>query len=261
MIVTDLDNTLLRNDKTISLYTKSMLSKCLNHGFILTFATARPERTTKKWALNDYSCYVIANNGATIVSNTEIIYSVSIPNHEELISLFVNDSSVNGLCVEVGGFQYVNEAVYSTLKGTDDEGWNFVYHDFKTIVREDVYKISVECDDYNHMDVIMKRHPDLRLFPNNGESWYQITHECVSKYNAIAHLAQLMNMSTKEIVAFGDDYNDMEMIEKCGIGIAVANANNKVRAVADEICGSNEDDGVAQWLQFNLLSGREVKTH
>ena len=54
-------------------------------------------------------------------------------------------------------------------------------------------------------------------------------------------------------VSFGDDLVDIAMLRKSGRGVAVANANPDVLNIADEICPSNNDDGVAQWIEDNLL--------
>jgi hydroxymethylpyrimidine pyrophosphatase-like HAD family hydrolase len=55
------------------------------------------------------------------------------------------------------------------------------------------------------------------------------------------------------VVAFGDDYNDVEMLSECGIGVAMGNAIDECKAVADHICGDCDDDGMAKWLEKNLL--------
>jgi len=54
-------------------------------------------------------------------------------------------------------------------------------------------------------------------------------------------------------VSFSDDYNDFDMIRECGIGVAVINALDEVKAVANYICDANENDGVAKWLEENVL--------
>lgn len=55
------------------------------------------------------------------------------------------------------------------------------------------------------------------------------------------------------IAAFGDDMNDLEMVRNCGIGVAVRNAVEEVKRSADYICGSNDDDGVAKWIEEFIL--------
>jgi len=56
-----------------------------------------------------------------------------------------------------------------------------------------------------------------------------------------------------EITAFGDDLNDIDMLEFSGISVAMVNALDNVKAVADYICDTNDNDGVAKWLEENLL--------
>ena len=60
-------------------------------------------------------------------------------------------------------------------------------------------------------------------------------------------------MSFSNIAAFGDDYNDVEMLRECGIGVAVANAIDEAKAAADYICGDCDDDGTARWLEEHVL--------
>ncbi|BBB89727.1 MAG TPA: HAD hydrolase family protein [Methylomusa anaerophila] len=55
------------------------------------------------------------------------------------------------------------------------------------------------------------------------------------------------------VAAFGEDYNDVEMLRECGISVAVSTAIDEVKAVADDICGDCDEDGVARWLEENVL--------
>ena len=65
-------------------------------------------------------------------------------------------------------------------------------------------------------------------------------------------MAGHFHISQEQIVAFGDDYNDIDMLQSCGIGVAVGNALEEVKRSADRVCGSNDEDGVAHWLSENL---------
>ena len=77
----------------------------------------------------------------------------------------------------------------------------------------------------------------------------QIMHAEVSKWNSIQYVLQHLNRDVSEVIAFGDDYNDMEMIEKCGVGVAMSNAVEELKAVAKFIAKSNDEDGVATFLE------------
>ena len=71
------------------------------------------------------------------------------------------------------------------------------------------------------------------------------------KRNAVAEIARHFAVSLADVVAFGDDYNDIEMLRDCGTGVAVGNAISDVKAVADYIIDSNDEYGVAKWLEEN----------
>jgi hydroxymethylpyrimidine pyrophosphatase-like HAD family hydrolase len=80
-----------------------------------------------------------------------------------------------------------------------------------------------------------------------------IANKLATKWNATRLLAGERQIKNSDIVCFGDDYNDIEMLKNCGVGVAVSNALNEVKAVADYVCGSNDEDGVAKWLEGNVL--------
>lgn len=59
--------------------------------------------------------------------------------------------------------------------------------------------------------------------------------------------------SLSEVIAFGDNYNDLEMIQSVGCGVAVENAREEVKAIANAVTLRNTEDGVAHWIQQNLI--------
>jgi hydroxymethylpyrimidine pyrophosphatase-like HAD family hydrolase len=82
---------------------------------------------------------------------------------------------------------------------------------------------------------------------------YMIMNKAARKLNAVSILADHFKISQADIAAFGDIYNDIEILRDCGVGVAVANAIDEAKAVADFICPSNEEDGVALWIEENIL--------
>lgn len=66
-------------------------------------------------------------------------------------------------------------------------------------------------------------------------------------------LCDRWNIDLNNVVAFGDDIIDIDMMQRAGTGVAVANSNPKVLNIADEICASNNDDGVAKWIEHRIL--------
>jgi Cof subfamily protein (haloacid dehalogenase superfamily) len=71
----------------------------------------------------------------------------------------------------------------------------------------------------------------------------------VSKWNALRQLAEDEGVAAESIVAVGDDENDMQMIQHAGLGIAMGNAPEKVKTVADHVTGTNAEDGLAQAIE------------
>ncbi len=71
----------------------------------------------------------------------------------------------------------------------------------------------------------------------------------VSKAEAIKKLAQKLGILIKDIIAFGDEVNDIEMLTLVGLGIAMENADDVVKEAADQIAGSNDQDGVGKELE------------
>ncbi|MDR1219408.1 MAG: HAD family hydrolase [Treponema sp.] len=61
------------------------------------------------------------------------------------------------------------------------------------------------------------------------------------------------NIELSEIAAFGDDYIDIEMIKKCGTGVAMGNGMKELKEIAKYICESNNESGVGRWLEKNIL--------
>ncbi len=74
-----------------------------------------------------------------------------------------------------------------------------------------------------------------------------------SKWSALLHLAELWGIDRKEIVAVGDDMNDVPMIEGAGLGVAMGHAPEAVKAVADHVTHDEENDGLARFVDDFLL--------
>ena len=81
----------------------------------------------------------------------------------------------------------------------------------------------------------------------------QAQQKAATKEKAIEELCRHLNIESSQIAAFGDDFNDIGMLKLCGKGIAMENAIEEVKNAADQVCASNEKDGVAKWIEDNLF--------
>lgn len=89
---------------------------------------------------------------------------------------------------------------------------------------------------------------------STDESFLEISHPDVHKAAAVERLLEGRGIGSTEVVSFGDMPNDIELLRWSGLGVAVANAAPRVRAAADEVTASNDDDGVAQVIE-RILDG------
>jgi hydroxymethylpyrimidine pyrophosphatase-like HAD family hydrolase len=80
-----------------------------------------------------------------------------------------------------------------------------------------------------------------------------VMHHKATKSAAMAELAAGWGIARLEIAAFGDDLNDIDLLSCAGIGVAMSNALGDVKAAADFICGDCDNDGMAHWLEENVL--------
>ena len=249
MIVADLDGTLLHSDKTISDYTAAILNQRKKNGTRIVFATARPERATRRFQDKIVPNYVIADNGATINNGEAVLRSLLIPSHvrDQMMAVFLASKEVSLITLEAG------DRVFTNYDGPPwDIGWNIVHTDFSDGLYADTPKLSVECESTGFLTEVLQTYPDLHLYSNSGEKWHQIMCKESTKTNAIAYIAQSLGFGLESVAAFGDDYNDIEMLQRCGVGVAVANAIDGAKAAADYICGTNDNDGMAKWIEANL---------
>ena len=88
----------------------------------------------------------------------------------------------------------------------------------------------------------------IDFLPFSDIPWYKLSKKGATKEKAIDALCKHLELSPLQIAAFGDDFNDIGMLKLCGKGIAMSNAIDEVKAIADKICLSNEEDGVAKCI-------------
>ena len=251
LIMTDLDNTLLRSDKTISDYTVKVFEACRAQGHLIAFATARAENAMARFIDAIKPDIIVSNGGATINVCGEIIYRNRLKENEvativEMCRQFTDSQGL--ITVEC------DEGYYCNFVPSDpDRRAAFTYSDFENF-KTPAYKITAELENDEWGEAIIRACPDCTLINFTGEKWRRFAAKNSDKEAALNTLVNHIVIDWSDIIAFGDDTNDLGMLKLAGTAVAVANAIDEVYTVADYITDSNDQDGVAKFLEKVVLN-------
>lgn len=256
LIVTDLDGTLLRDDKTISPFTGQVLERCRSAGLRVAVATARPIRSVKPYLAALACDAVICHNGAILqvvepgIGLARSGEHFGIPNGmaRGILSDLAARWPGKRLSLETDDTLYANFDV-SVFWGNID----FVRTDFTALPDSVVDKLLVEVESASELETVQSLLPPELYAQQVDGRICMIMNRSATKLNAIRVLCSRWEIKLEETVAFGDDYNDLEMITGCGIGVAMENAVPEVREASDAVAATNEADGVAAWLLNHVL--------
>jgi Cof subfamily protein (haloacid dehalogenase superfamily) len=250
LIITDLDGTLLRTDKTVSSYTKEVLQKCKAAGIKTAYATGRG-LTAELVAPPDLFEGKITLNGAIATINNKIIYHRIMP-HKTLHQFLVACEDRNlKITLENAGEIYANYPdTYAIEMGENFHQVNFTTHRTDA---ESIYSFDLTDQDLTFVTQALPADFHQYYTTTGAGFLMQIMHKEASKSKAAAALAQHWGIHPSETAAFGDDVNDTDLITFAGTGIAMGNAHEKVKAAANQICETNDNDGMAKWIEANVL--------
>ena len=127
------------------------------------------------------------------------------------------------------------------------------YTDF-TDFSECALKMCVEIFDKDKADMLAEKLDQCDCIRFSDGYWYKFTKKNVTKENAIMRITEVCQFGTEFIIAFDDDFADIRMLELCGLGVAMGNAIDEVKNRADIVIGSNDEEGIAVFMEENLLN-------
>ena len=264
LYVSDLDGTLLRSTERISGYSCRVINDLTSRGMIFSYATARSLVTAKKVTEGlDAKIPVIAYNGGFIFDNAtgEILYSNYFG--QDVLAL-LDDLFMSGICpivyafIEgVEKFSYAPDLInHQTRKFTDlrqgDIRTNLVDSP-EDLKKGDIFYVMCSDED-SKLKPVYERYKDTyhcvyQVDMYTKEWWLEIMPKDTSKANAIMKLKSMLGCG--KVIAFGDGRNDIDLFEVADEGYAVANADPDLKKRAKDVILSNDEDGVAKWLEEN----------
>ena len=261
LIATDLDGTLVRSDDTVSAYTHEVLDRVRAAGIRIVGATGRGPRLTSL-TRNDIRVadFLVLAQGGWVLDQAESSYLLRSRLPGPLLA-----DALTRLEAEVGRLSVMVEALEhddSPLWGDYDPTWRYPVvverRPRAACLTGDVIKAFARSFDY-HVDELLEVArrivpADVASVTQAGLNYVEICPANVNKGTGLAVVAESVGVDPQDVLVFGDMPNDLPMFAWAGWSrVAVANAHPSLMAVADEVTLSNDDDGVAVYLD-KLLS-------
>ncbi len=259
MIVVDLDNSLLNSKTECEENSKNYLKELKDKGYIIVIATGRSLASAIR--VTDGACfanYIITSSGTVIFDNDnkQIIFEKTLDNNE-IQKLYLEYKDVFKEFIFCDGNTYYKYYPAKKLSHFEEEIKDVVTFletspnlKHMSLAIKDISKI------YELQDKLNKEFTNLHFIVMQdslaSSKWLDILCCNVSKYKAITFLSKLIDINNKNIIAFGDGLNDIEMISNCGVGVAMGNALEEVKEKALFETSSCDNEGIISFLKEYL---------
>lgn len=269
VIVLDLDGTLTNRDKVITPRTKAALMEAQKRGKKVVLASGRPTPgvlpLAEELCLKDFGGFILSFNGGMIMNcqTSEVVFSRLLPvdANKRIVGLakehgvecltYEDDHLIvsNKECPYAGKESWISHMPMQEEK--DMAGYlNFPVPKFLML------------DDGDYLALV---EPRVKAALGKNFSVYrsepfflEILPKGIDKAQSLARLLEVIGLTKDEMIACGDGYNDLSMIQFAGLGVAMENAVLPVRKAADYITDSNNDDGVGKVVEkFMLFDERD----
>ena len=269
VIILDVDGTLTNSKKIVTKKTKNALIKAQEKGAILVLASGRPTSglmdLAKELKMNENNGLLVAFNGSKVVDceNNKVLFNETMSIKEgQAVLEHLKNFNVKPM-IDKDDYMYVNNVFDNEInyKGVP---FNIIQYEarggkFKLWEKDDLAAFA----DYPlnkiltagepeylkaHYKEMMEPFKDTLNCMFTADFYFEFTAKGIDKAKALDSVLIPMGYKKEEMIAFGDGHNDASMVKYAGIGVAMANAVDDLKAIANEITLSNEEDGIAYTL-------------
>jgi Cof subfamily protein (haloacid dehalogenase superfamily) len=262
-VAIDLDGTLLNSQTQLSERNRAAIEACVDWGIPVIIATSRPVRTTRR-ALGDSlsdKCSLVIMNGALAVGVPPLSGVFREPLYPEvargIVDLLKGIEPEVRLTIELEGWEFGRN-----WHSSPEELWHYnaatqdMVMTLEEALERDPVKIAASRmgkDVSDLADAVSQRFGDVAsAIPTSDMTFLSIVSVQTSKSEALRKLLQSCGILLEDVLAFGDDVPDLDLLEACGIPVAMANCVPEVKAITSYITASNDEDGVAIVLEKML---------
>ena len=260
LICTDIDGTLLNKDRELSEKTINQVQRIAPLPFVLISSRMPKAMRHLQEQFKNTSTPLIAYNGGLVLDNDIVLHSTFINN--DVLEVIINQ------CVETeihlslyyADEWYVPSMDYWANREANNTKVTPIVKSNKAVLSKwkeegkGAHKIMCMGDEAE-IEVLYKTlekeyYNEIMLY-RSKPTYIEISHKSISKKTAIEVLLKKCypTLAMNNVIAFGDNYNDIEMLKSVGLGVAVSNANDEVLAIADKITDTNKNDGVAKIIE------------
>jgi 5-amino-6-(5-phospho-D-ribitylamino)uracil phosphatase len=258
LIALDLDGTLLKDDKTISPLTKKVIEKAKEDGHYVMIATGRPFRSSEMYYRElGLSTPIVNFNGAFVHhplnNNWGTFHSpLDIKVAKDIVDA-CQDFQLYNIIAEVKDEVYLH---YHDEKLLDIFGFghpSITTGDLREFLKQSPTSMLIHAEE-QHVSSIRKHLTDVHAEVIDHRRWavpwhvIEIVKTGLNKAVGIQKVSDYYQIPAERIIAFGDEDNDLEMIDFAGYGVAMGNGIDSLKNIANDITLSNEEDGIAVYL-------------
>lgn len=278
IVFIDIDGTLVNDEKIVPKENIDTIKKLKNEGIEVVLASGRPYHSIEKYSnIVGATPYIIGSNGGVVVNFKEdkILYDANIEKKLALEVLkFIKQNNLF-TAITMSGNLVLEKEMYSLTKENRDELIEVdSLEGYLKKTNESIIKFSVMSDQKKDLEDAREKminkfnltitNVDTFVIPKkyrkNGKNPFimDIMQEYVSKGEAIKILCKYLNFNTSETVILGDGMNDIEMFELDAYKVAMGNAANRIKEMADYVTKTNNEAGVAYKLN-EIFNHKKVK--
>ncbi|MBE6902010.1 MAG: HAD family phosphatase [Ruminococcaceae bacterium] len=263
LIASDMDGTLLNDKKQLPPDFYETIDALCDKGIKFTVASGRTYAAVEHLFREDYRAKLdyICDNGAYIVHDGEVVDITPLDRatFEEFVAAAERIGGLKLLVCAVGGTYHLSDSPEFNAEVAKFYK-NHIECDDLLSVQDTIYKLAV-CDMQGAqqrgkpaLDAIFGDRLNIQV---SGPIWMDVMAAGVSKGSALKKLTQHLGISRSEVMAFGDYYNDTDMLQTAGVSFAMANGNDYIRSICDHIADTNNNGGVTKAIREFALN--EVK--
>lgn len=268
LIALDLDGTLLTDQKTISPNTKQMIQKVMDQGHIVVIATGRSYRMSYRY-YNELGLNtpIINSNGALLHHPHDKNWGLYHHPLDKKIALDIIDASYQlnskNIIAKVHNDIYLDnydDRIIDFYRPSLDD-YPFIIGNIKNELKENPTLLMIYPNEKNLIPLtnhILDAHSNYINHRDWGAPWHiiEVMRKGMNKAAALKQVADYYHIPQERIIAFGDESNDLEMIDYAGVGVAMGNAIDELKAIANFTTDTNEQEGILNFLK-NYLKTEE----